>query len=79
MHNADDELFDLEGEFEIFLSAGSRPQLLRELDEVLALLWLDDAQEEPDRLSPKARCLRAELFGRLKAASVDPVPPTASA
>ncbi len=67
-YDADDELFDLEGDFEISLSAGSRPKLLRELNEVLSMLWLDYAQEEPDRLSPRARNLRAELLARLQAA-----------
>ena len=67
-YDAEDQLYDLDGDFEIFLSANSRPQLLEELNEVLAMLWLDYAQEEPKRLSPKARELRTELLDRLRAA-----------
>ena len=46
-YDAEDTLFDLEGDFEISLSAGSRAELVRELDEVLAMLWQDYAQETP--------------------------------
>ena len=67
-YDAEDRLYDLEGDFEIALSAKSRPELLRELHEVLSMLWVDYAQEEPERLSPKARDLRSELLGRLRAA-----------
>ena len=67
-YDAEDQLYDLEGDFEIALSADSRPQLLRDLNEVLSMLWIDYAQEEPERLSPKARDLRAELLDRFRAA-----------
>ncbi|MCY4215055.1 MAG: hypothetical protein OXF68_15715 [Gammaproteobacteria bacterium] len=67
-HDAEDRLYDLEGDFAITLSAQSRHELLRELHEVLSMLWVDYAQEEPKRLSPKARDLRAELLSRLRAA-----------
>ena len=67
-YDAEDQLYDLDGDFEISLSADSRPQLLQELNEVLSMLWIDYAQEEPDRLSPKAQDLRAELLDRLRAA-----------
>lgn len=67
-YDAEDQLYDLDGDFEVSLSADSRPQLLQELNEVLSMLWIDYAQEEPERLSPKARDLRAELLDRLRAA-----------
>ena len=67
-YDAEDQLYDLDGDFEISLSADSRPQLLQELNEVLSMLWIDYAQEEPERLSPKARELRIELLDRLRAA-----------
>ena len=67
-YDAEDRLYDLNGDFEITLSANSRPELLRELHEVLTMLWIDYAQEEPERLSPKARDLRTELLHRLQAA-----------
>ncbi|MDD9963098.1 MAG: hypothetical protein OXU70_13505 [Gammaproteobacteria bacterium] len=67
-YDTEDQLYDLDGDFEITLSAKSRPELLRELHEVLSMLWVDYAQEEPKRLSPKARDLRSELLGRLRAA-----------
>ena len=67
-YDADDQLYDLDGDFEISLSAGSRPQLLHELNEVLSMLWIDYAQEEPERLSPKAQNLRTQLLQRLRAA-----------
>ena len=66
-YDAEDQLYDLNGDFEISLSADSRPQLLLELNEVLSMLWIDYAQEEPERLSPKARDLRTELLNRLQA------------
>ena len=66
--DAEDRLYDLDGDFEITLSANSRPELLRELHEVLTMLWIDYAQEEPERLSPKAQDLRTELLHRLQAA-----------
>ena len=65
--DADDQLYDLDGDFEISLSADSRPQLLQELNEVLAMLWIDYAQEQPERLSPEAQNLRIELLERLRA------------
>ena len=67
-YDAEDRLYDLDGDFGITLSANSRPELLRELHEVLTILWIDYAQEEPERLSPKARDLRTELLHRLQAA-----------
>ena len=67
-YDSEDQLYDLDGDFEISLSANSRPQLLLELSEVLSMLWTDYAQEEPRRLSPKARRLRTELLGRLRTA-----------
>lgn len=67
-YDAEDRLYDLDGDFEISLSADSRPQLLQELNEVLSMLWIDYAQEEPEQLSPSARELRTELSDRLRAA-----------
>ncbi|MCZ0945032.1 MAG: hypothetical protein OXJ53_18425 [Gammaproteobacteria bacterium] len=66
-YDAENQLYDLDGDFEITLSAKSRPELLRELHAVLSMLWVDYAKEEPKRLSPKARDLRTELLGRLRA------------
>ena len=67
-YDSEDQLYDLDGDFEISVSAESRPQLLHELNEVLSMLWSDYAQEEPQRLSPKARELRTELLHRLRVA-----------
>ena len=67
-YDAEDRLYDLNGDFDVALSASSRPELLRELHEVLTMLWTDYAQENPARLSPKARDLRTELQHRLRAA-----------
>ena len=64
----DDKLYDLDGEFGISLSAETRPKLLRELNDALSMLWVEYAEERPERLSPKARHLRAELRDRLRAA-----------
>ena len=61
-----DQLYDLVGEFGISRSADSRPQLIRDLDEELSMLWLEYAEESLDRLSPKARSLRVQLLGRLR-------------
>ena len=64
-YDAEGQLYDLDGDFEISLSANSRPQLLQELNEVLSMLWIDYAQEEPERFSPKARDLgRAKSTAR---------------
>ena len=38
------------------------------LHEVLTMLWVDYAQEKPERLSPKARDLRTALLQRFQAA-----------
>ena len=43
------------------------PRVRPSLNEVLSMLWIDYAQEEPERLSPKARDLRTELLDRLRA------------
>jgi len=67
-YDTEDRLYDLEGDFAITLAAKSRPELLRELHQVLSMLWVEYAQEEPKRLSPKARDLRTELLGRLQTA-----------
>lgn len=67
-YDPEDDLYDLEGDFDLSLSADSRPGLLRELDEALAMLRVEYATEQPDRLSPKARELRNELLARLRAA-----------
>ena len=67
-YDPDDELYDLDGDFGISLSAESRSQLRQELDEALSMLWIEYAAEQPDRLSPKARELRNELLHRLGAA-----------
>lgn len=67
-YDPDDELYDLDGDLGISLSADSRPELLRELAETLSMLWIEYAQEQPNRLSRKARDVRAELLRRLRPA-----------
>ena len=63
-----DELYDLDGEFGISVSASSRSDLDDELQEALSMLWIEYGEESPDRLSPKARRLRTDLRKRLTAA-----------
>ena len=63
-----DELYDLDGEFGISVSASSRSDLDDELQEALSMLWIEYGEESPDRLSPKAQRLRADLRKRLTAA-----------
>ena len=63
-----DELYDLDGEFGISVSASSPSELHHELHEALSMLWVEYGEEPPDRLSPKARRLRTELRKRLTAA-----------
>ena len=61
-------LYDLDGEFGIFVSASSWPELDAELQEVLSMLWIEYGQESPDRLSPEAQRLHTDLRKRLTAA-----------
>ena len=63
-----DQLYDLDGEFGISVSAYSRSDLHHELQEALSMLWIEYGEESPDRLSPKARRLRIDLRKRLTAA-----------
>ena len=63
-----DELYDLDGDFGIAVSASSRSDLDHELQEALSMLWIEYGEESPDRLSPKARRLRTDLRKRLTAA-----------
>ena len=63
-----DELYDLDGEFGISVSASSRSDLHHELQAALSMLWIEYGEESPDRLSPKARRLRTDLRKRLTAA-----------
>ena len=65
-----DELYDLDGEFGISVSASSRSDLDDELQEALSMLWIEYGEESPDRLSPKAQRLRTDLRKRLTAAQV---------
>ena len=67
-HDPRDELYDLDGEFGISVSASSRSDLDDELQEALSMLWIEYGEESPDRLSPKAQRLRADLRKRLTAA-----------
>ncbi len=67
-YNPQDQLFDLNGEFGISVSACSRSDLHQELHEAVSMLWIEYGQESPDRLSPKAQRLRHLLRNRLKAA-----------
>ena len=63
-----DELYDLDGEFGISVSASSKSDLHHELQEALSMLWIEYGEESPDRLSPKAQRLRTDLRKRLTAA-----------
>ena len=63
-----DQLYDLDGEFGISVSAYSRSDLHHDLQEALSMLWIEYGEESPDRLSPKARRLRVDLRKRLTAA-----------
>ena len=63
-----DQLYDLDGEFGISVSASSQSDLHHELQEALSMLWIEYGEESPDRLSPKARRLRIDLRKRLTAA-----------
>ena len=67
-YDPSDELYDLDGEFGISVSADSRSDLHHELQEALSMLWIEYGEESPERLSPKARRLRTDLRKRLTAA-----------
>ena len=67
-YDARDRLYDLDGEFGIAVSAYSRSELHHELHEALSMLWIEYGEESSDRLSPKARGLRARLRKRLQVA-----------
>ena len=67
-YDALDRLYDLDGDFGIAVAAYSRADLHHELQEALSMLWIEYAEESPDRLSPKARRLRTDLRKRLTAA-----------
>ena len=67
-YDPQDQLYDLNGEFGISVSACSRSDLHQELQEALSMLWVEFGQESPDRLSPKAEKLRHLLRKRLKVA-----------
>ncbi len=62
-----DELYDLDGEFGISVSAASRFDLHDELREALSMLWIEYGEESPEKLSPKAQRLRSDLRKRLTA------------
>lgn len=62
-----DQLYDLDGEFGISVSACSRSDLHHELQEALSILWIEYGEESPERLSRKARRLRTDLRKRLTA------------
>ena len=64
--NRDENLYDLEGDFEVSLSAEARPELESALYETLAMLWNEYAQEQPQRLSPRAQQMREELRSRIR-------------
>lgn len=63
-----DQLYDVDGEFGISVSASSKSDLHHELQEALSMLWIEYGEEPPDRLSPKAQRLRTDLRKRLTAA-----------
>lgn len=59
------ELYEVAGEFDILLSCPTRAELEDELNDTLAMLWQEYADEDPATLSPKAAALRSELRARL--------------
>ena len=63
-----DQLYDLDGDLGISVSACSRSDLHHELQEALSMLWIEYAEESPEQLSSKARRLRIDLRKRLTAA-----------
>lgn len=66
-YDPEDELYDLDGEFGITVSAYSQSDLHHELQEALSILWIEYGEESPDRLSPKAQQLQIDLRKRLTA------------
>lgn len=61
-----DQLYDLDGDFNITVFAESRSDLDTELREELRVLWLEYAQGDPKHLSKEARKLRKKLRARLE-------------
>ena len=59
-----DALYDLEGPFDVMLSADSREDLADALKAELNLLFADYAEGDPARLSSGAKKLRNEIRGR---------------
>lgn len=62
----EDQLYDLQGDFDVTLSDESRSELMAALDATLKMLWIEYALEDPQRLSPKGRKLRDEIRGRFR-------------
>ena len=60
----EDQLYDLDSEFDVNLSAESLAELEDALGESLVMLWTEYAQEETSRLSPKAQELKMQLSDR---------------
>ena len=62
--DANGGVYELTGEFDIVLAAPTRRELEDALDDTLAMLWREYAEEDPAALSPKAAALRRELRSR---------------
>ena len=62
----EDQLYDLQGDFDVTLSDESRSELMAALDATLKMLWIEYALEDPRRLSPKGRKLRDEIRKRFR-------------
>ena len=62
----EDQLYDLQGDFDVTLSDESRSELMAALDATLKMLWNEYALEDPQRLSPKGRRLRDEIRRRFR-------------
>ena len=60
-----DALYDLDGPFDVMLSADSREDIADALEAGLNLLFADYAEGEPARLSSDAKKLRDEIHRRL--------------
>ena len=63
-------LNEVAGEFGILLSCSTRAELEDALNDTLAMLWREYAEEDPATLSPKAVALRSELRARFTLAQL---------
>lgn len=62
VYNAESQLYELSGEFDIILGAETRPELEGQLNDELVMLWEEYALAEPDSLTTAAQRLRENLL-----------------